>query len=355
MRLAAPSFWANKRVLITGHTGFKGAWLSLWLHQMRAEVSGVALAPMPGPSLFDILGIDDCVKSHITDLRNADDIQHVVSCLKPEIVIHMGAQSLVRPSLLDPETTYATNVLGTGHLLDACLRVPSIKAVLVVTSDKVYENTGTGRPFVECDPLGGKDPYSASKAMCELLVTSYRQSFFDDRDLPLVTARAGNVIGGGDFSVDRLVPDCVRAAQASTPVTLRNPHAVRPWQHVLDCLNGYLLFAEDILNGASMPHALNFGPAPEDQMSVLEVTQEISAIIGCPLIIEEPEQNSKEASHLVVDASLARETLSWNSIWSRQIALQETAKWYRAWLNQEDILQVSLRQLQEFTSIRTPH
>ncbi|MEM0944639.1 MAG: CDP-glucose 4,6-dehydratase, partial [Pseudomonadota bacterium] len=271
----SPAFWRGRRVLLTGHTGFKGAWAGAWLGRMGAEVTGFALAPQTQPALFEMLDFPG--RSIIGDLRDPAAISQAVADADPEIVIHMAAQPLVRQSYADPVETYGTNVMGTVHLLEALKPAPAGR-ILVVTSDKVYENDETGRAFAEGDRLGGHDPYAASKAATEIVVASYRRSFFAEAGVALATARGGNVIGGGDFSADRLVPDIARALAAGRPVELRNPQATRPWQHVLDCLSGYLTYLEALPDA---PAALNFGPAdPADALSVAEVTGAMNAALG---------------------------------------------------------------------------
>ena len=271
-------FWRGRRVLITGHTGFKGGWLWLWLRAMGAHVTGYALAPPSSPNLWEIVGNGGT--SIIGDVRDADRVRDAARRADPQVVFHLAAQALVRESYRDPLGTYGTNVLGTGAVLQACRELSSLDCIVVVTSDKVYENDGAGRPFREEDRLGGHDPYSNSKACTELLAGSFRDSFFRDGP-PIATARAGNVIGGGDWSADRLIPDCVRALAAGTPVVLRYPAAVRPWQHVLEPLRGYLELAQALVRApAGVPRAVNFGPDAASFRAVREVVDGFSARFG---------------------------------------------------------------------------
>ena len=266
------AFWQGRRVLLTGHTGFKGAWMSVWLRALGAHTTGLALAPATTPNLWSLVG--GGTRSVIGDITDAALVRDVVEEVKPQVVIHMAAQALVRDSYRDPLRTYATNVLGTANLLQACRDIRDLHCVLVVTSDKVYESDGSGRAFAESDRLGGSDPYSGSKACAELVTLSFRKSFYG-ADAPIATARAGNVIGGGDWSAERLIPDCVRALAAGTPVSLRYPHAVRPWQHVLEPLSGYLALLQALMEfPQSAPRAINFGPAAAESCTVLRGRRE---------------------------------------------------------------------------------
>ena len=255
------SFWQGKRVLVTGQTGFKGAWLALWLHRLGAEVTGIALPPASQPNLYDLSDVADACDSQFLNLLDAESLSDAVSKVQPQVVLHLAAQALVRQSLADPAETFASNVMGTVNLLNALRNMDGLQAIVAVTSDKVYANDNLGTPMREDDVLGGHDPYSASKAACEHVIHAYAGSYFAANNVPLVSARGGNVIGGGDFAVDRIVPDCLRAAIANEPVVLRNPESTRPWQHVLDCLCGYLLFAERLVSApGETPRAINFGP-----------------------------------------------------------------------------------------------
>jgi CDP-glucose 4,6-dehydratase len=344
------AFWRGRRVLLTGQTGFKGAWLALWLDRLGAKVSAFALPPEPGPSLFHLARVAESCTSRIQDLRDAAGVEAQVRQARPQIVLQLAAQALVRRSLARPEETFATNVLGTVNLLYALRDLEGLEAVLVVTSDKVYANDGSGRAIRETDPLGGDDPYSASKAACELAVNSLRQSFLAARNIPVATARAGNVIGGGDFAEDRVVPDCVRAAVAGKPVVLRHPNATRPWQHVLDCLCGYLVYAERLASApATVPQALNFGPTPGHDFPVVELARSVLAAMGSTAGIEvrEPE-HSIEAALLSLDSSLARKTLSWRDRLPGPAAVEATATWYRRWQAQEDMRAATLAEIDRY-------
>ncbi|RYG36402.1 MAG: CDP-glucose 4,6-dehydratase, partial [Burkholderiales bacterium] len=267
-----PDFWRRKRVLVTGHTGFKGAWTTAVLRTLGAEVFGLSLPPPTTPSLFEIMGADGASVSVMADIREVSNI----ACIRewrPQIVLHMAAQALVRQSYADAIGTFASNVMGTINVLETLRGLTELEAILVITTDKVYRNDDTGRAFVESDPLGGHDPYSASKAGAEIATSSYAYSFFKDNGVPVATARAGNVIGGGDWSNDRIIPDIWRANREGRPVTLRMPEAVRPWQHVLEPVAGYLMYCEALASNAETPRTLNFGPPPSDVLTVAEVTE----------------------------------------------------------------------------------
>ncbi len=329
MAAVNPAFWAGKRVLLTGHTGFKGSWAALWLTRMGARVTGLALAPDQTPSLFDLARVGDEIESRLADLRDPAALGAALAG-DFELVLHMAAQPIVRASIEDPVATFDTNTLGTARLLQALRAKTSLKAVLVVTSDKVYANDEAGHAFVETDPLGGKDPYSASKAATEIVVQSFARSFFAERGVAVGTARGGNVIGGGDFSRDRLVADIVRAVGAGEAVSLRHPAATRPWQHVLDCLAGYFRHLEALASDPTTPRALNFGPRPGGaQVSVGELASlGVAALNGKPWR-HDPDPASIEAQALAIDAGLARRTLGFESRIEAPEAVALTMDWYR--------------------------
>jgi CDP-glucose 4,6-dehydratase len=343
-------FWHNRRVFLTGHTGFKGAWLNLWLQSLGAKVTGYALAPHTEPSMFALV-CGHCA-SHIADIRDEGKIREALIGADPQIVIHMAAQALVRESYRDPLATYATNVMGTAAVLQACRAVKQLECVLVVTSDKVYENHGEGRPFVEGDRLGGHDPYSNSKACTELLTGSFRDSFFGD-GTPIATARAGNVIGGGDWSQDRLIPDCVRALKAGGPVSLRYPEAIRPWQHVLEPLSGYLALAQALVQApAAAPRAVNFGPNPSSFCTVREVVEHFSArFSGRPGWRRDPGTHPEEAGALTLSSALAENSLGWHPRLAIGESLAWTADWYRAHAAGENMTKYSEAQIARYQSL----
>ena len=340
------SFWKNKRVFITGHTGFKGAWLLAWLDMLGAKVAGLALAPPSEPSLFALIdGATLCASHTQGDIRDGALVRQAFESFAPDYVVHMAAQPLVLPSLAAPADTFATNVLGTTHVLDACRHVAP-KAILVVTSDKVYANDGTPHAFVEGDRLGGHDPYSASKAACEIAVDSFRSSYFAGK-VPLATARAGNVIGGGDWAAYRIVPDAVRALAANSTLVLRRPEAVRPWQHVLDPLSGYLAILEKGCDGA-----FNFGPEAAARRTVREVVEDFGkAFDGKPGWTIENTNPPPEAPYLTLSAAHARDTLGWAPKLDFGTAMAWTAAWYRAWANGEDMRKFTRAQITAFEKL----
>ena len=343
-------FWRGRRVLLTGHTGFKGAWLHLWLRRLGAEVTGYALAPHSGPNLWALIGSED--NSVIDDIRDTRRVAEVVATSRPQIVLHMAAQALVRESYRDPLGTYGTNVMGTASVLQACRDAPGLQCVVVVTSDKVYENNDAGRPFIESDRLGGHDPYSNSKACAEMLTHCFRDSFFRDGP-PIATVRAGNVIGGGDWSSDRLIPDCVRALAAGAPVTLRYPQAIRPWQHVLEPLSGYLALAQAlVLDPQGAPRAVNFGPDPASFCSVREVVEAFSSrFAGKPGWRPDGRQHPPEAQALTLSSAQALRTLGWRPKLPIGESLSWTADWYRASAEGKNMLTFTEAQLTRYQSL----
>jgi CDP-glucose 4,6-dehydratase len=349
-RLPSPAFWRGQRVFITGHTGFKGGWLALWLKQLGAEVTGYARAPDQTPALFELAEIGRGMTSIIGDLAQADQLTAAMRAAAPGIVLHLAAQPLVRRSLAEPVETFASNVMGTVNLLEAVRATPGVRACLVVTTDKVYANREDGRPFAEADALGGKDPYSASKAACEMVVRAWREGLATP--VPLATARGGNVIGGGDFSADRLIPDAVRAVQAGEHLVLRHPESTRPWQHVLDCLNGYLLYAEALAEGRAAEASLNIGPTPESERSVGAVADAILAALGAPGGWRHaPVPGSVEMKALALDSARARDSLGWSDLLPGDRAIGWTADWYRAWRAGEAMRAVTIAQISAFGQV----
>ncbi|MGH7020360.1 MAG: CDP-glucose 4,6-dehydratase [Brevundimonas sp.] len=337
-----PDVWRGRRVLVTGHTGFKGSWLCLMLHRLGAEVIGASLAPESGPTAFDSLGVGALLaQDERLDIRDADRLQALIRATQPEIVLHLAAQALVGRGYRDPAGTFATNVSGAVNLMQALRGLPGVLALLVVTSDKVYRNDGAGRPFVEQAALGGADPYSASKAATEIAVASWRASFASELP-PLATARAGNVIGGGDFGEERLIPDLVRALKAGEGLTLRQPEATRPFQHVLDVLRGYLMLTERLITKpATAPAALNFGPA-DSEISVRRLLDLWGAATGRPVDWRlSPEPPMNEAKRLALDSSEASRTLGWAPLLDTPAAIRETAGWYAEWLAGRDMAERS--------------
>ncbi len=339
-------FWAGRSVLVTGNTGFKGTWLSLWLEKLGAETTGLALAPDTDPSLFVLTR--PRLDSIIGDIRDLETMRAAVAQARPTVAIHMAAQPLVRYSYRAPIETVATNVMGTAHLLEALRGVPDLCAVLVITTDKVYANAETGQAFREDDHLGGHDPYSASKAAAEIITRSFAESFFPGGP-PVATARGGNVIGGGDWALDRILPDIWRAGRGGGPVVLRNPKATRPWQHVLDLVGGYMCYVQRLATDGALPRALNFGPAIEDALNVAEVTDLMLAEMGAAhgWTLAEGAQ-PREMQALALDPSLAARTLGWRSQLGGAEAVRWAAQWYRAFDNGENARDLCLRQIDAY-------
>lgn len=350
-------FWQGRRVLVTGHTGFKGSWLSLWLASQGAKVCGLALPPATTPNLFDEARLSGEIVSEIADIRELGDVKRIVKDFSPEIIFHLAAQPLVRASYEDPVGTYQTNLLGTVHILEAARTSSSVRAVVVVTTDKCYENREWVWAYREIDRLGGYDPYSNSKACAELVVSSYRNSFFNpDRfsqhGVSVASVRAGNVIGGGDWSRDRLIPDIVRAITNGQVVKIRNPQAVRPWQHVLEPLSGYINLAERlILSGVEFGTAWNFGPDDSDSVPVESVVAQFCREWGndarwaC-----EDEPHLHEARMLKLDWSKAAQALEWRPIFPLKEAIRLTANWYKRQAQGEDPRSLMLEQIRSFTN-----
>ncbi len=356
--------WRGTPVLVTGHTGFKGSWLTCWLGALGARVHGYSLDPPTEPSLFALArAAEDLACDTRADLADISALTAALGRSQPRVVFHMAAQPLVRASYAQPVETFATNVMGTAHLLEAIRQVDSVQAVVVVTTDKVYENREWVYPYREADPLGGRDPYSASKAAAEIVTASYRASFFGGpggHPARIATARAGNVIGGGDWATDRLVPDCIGAFIAGTPLSLRYPGAVRPWQHVLEPLSGYLSLAEALLDDISPVHTLsngawNFGPDARGDATVGQVANEVARLWGGGVRVNcaQAGHHPHEAGLLRLDVTQARAFLGWTPQWSLQQSLAETVAWYHAWQAGEDMRAVTLQQISAYNAAST--
>jgi len=329
----------NRRVLVTGHTGFKGSWLTCWLQTLGSNVSGISLAPKTLPSHWNLLGLD--IDSRYIDIRNEDTLKQAFVEIQPEIVFHLAAQPLVRLSYQQPLETWSTNVIGTANILDACRSIECLSAIIVITTDKCYENKEWVWGYRETDSLGGYDPYSASKAGSELVVASYRRSFFDQPSSPLLaTARAGNVMGGGDWSLDRLIPDLLRSRSANISLEIRSPHATRPWQHVLECLSGYLLLGQQLLSRNPVyADAWNFGPDHSGNRSVNDVLGTMKTYWSeLEWHYNSEQSHPHEATLLHLDSSKARQMLAWKPVWSFEEGVAATTSWYEAWLTQHSVI-----------------
>jgi CDP-glucose 4,6-dehydratase len=345
--------WASRRVFLTGHTGFKGGWLALWLSQLGAEVRGYSLDPATTPNLFDAARIGSRVEDIRGDIRDAKALDTAMMEFAPEVVFHLAAQPLVRLSYSDPMLTYETNVIGTARVLDAVRRTPSVRAVVSVTTDKCYENKEWVWGYRESDPLGGYDPYSSSKACAEIVSAAFRQSYFAGK-VGVATARAGNVIGGGDWSVDRLIPDLVRGFLSGEPVAIRRPLAIRPWQHVLEPLHGYILLAERLLSSDAVKFATayNFGPSEDDAQTVEWIVKRMTAAWGDGASwFVDGEPSVHEAGYLKLDASRARADLGWAPKLPLADALDWLVKWYRAQAGGADMQAFTLEQISEYEAL----
>lgn len=342
-----PEFWRGRRVLLTGHTGFKGSWLSLWLQSMGAELHGLALDPPTVPALFKEARVAEGMHSIIGDIRYMDVVERAFQSCSPEIVIHMAAQPLVRHSYAAPVETYATNVMGTVHVLDAARRCASVRAIVNVTTDKCYENREWAWGYREDEPIGGHDPYSNSKGCAELVTSAYRRSFLAGQGVAIASARAGNVIGGGDWAADRLLPDVLRAFSQQEPVCIRHPGAIRPWQHVIEPLSGYLVLAERLHEqGEAFAEGWNFGPRDEDARPVSWIVDRVAQLWGPDAQWQQDDGNHPhEAHYLKLDISKVRARIGWEPRWTLGTALELATHWHRAWIDGENMRQLCLTQI----------
>ena len=355
MTIALPNsnFWQDKRVLVTGHTGFKGGWLTLWLHRLGAEVSGIGLQPNTDPNLFELARIEALCDSHFCDIRNKDNLLTLIRNFRPEVIFHLAAQPLVRHSYREPIETFSTNVMGTAHLLDALRGLESVKAAVIVTTDKVYRNNEWHWPYREDDELGGHDPYSSSKAASEIVIGSYRDSFLARQGVAVASTRAGNVIGGGDWSLDRLIPDAIRAWQEGKPIEIRRPNAIRPWQHVLEPLTGYLILAEKLWTNASLEGAYNFGPLTQDATSVRDIIEIARKAYGNGLVrYDEENQGLHEAGLLALDITKARQTLGFQPRLTLADSIQRTIDWYQSQFIGHDPRELCNNEIAEYEASR---
>jgi CDP-glucose 4,6-dehydratase len=347
-----PDFWRGKRVFLTGHTGFKGSWLSLWLQSMGAQLQGLALDPPTTPNLFTEARVGAGMASTIGDIRDLATVQQAMAAFQPDIVLHMAAQPLVRLSYVEPVETYATNVMGTVHVLEAARRAGSVRVIVNVTTDKCYENKEWFWGYREDEPMGGYDPYSNSKGCSELVTSAYRRSFFQKEGIALASGRAGNVIGGGDWAADRLVPDILRAFERQQPVVIRNPHSTRPWQHVLEPLSGYLTLAEQLWeHGQAYAEGWNFGPTDDDARPVQWIVERLVQAWGEGARWQlDGADHPHEAGYLKLDISKAKHRLGWRPSWHLDTALDKIVQWHQAWLAQQDVQALCLAQIQQYTA-----
>lgn len=349
-----PKFWHGKRVFLTGHTGFKGGWLSLWLQSMDAEVYGYALEPTSESNFYSAAEVSmGMANSVIGDIRNAEKLSQAMQFAKPEIVFHLAAQPLVRYSYKEPIETYEVNVMGTVHMLESVRATSSVKVVVNITTDKCYENREWEWGYRENEAMGGIDPYSSSKGCAELVTSAYRQSFLEPAGIALASARAGNVIGGGDWADDRLIPDFLRAMDAGETLKIRSPRSTRPWQHVLEPLSGYLLLAEQLYsNDSGYAEAWNFGPADEDARPVEWIIERMAEMRKDVNWYSDEEPQPHEANYLKLDSSKAHNKLNWKPRWKLQTALQKTLEWHEAWRDNEDMKSITLSQINDYQSVK---
>ena len=348
----SPSFWATKSVFLTGHTGFKGGWIGHWLHELGASVYGYSLQPPTQPNFFTETQLQKCLtQSTFGDICDLAALTSALKQAKPDIIIHMAAQPLVRESYSTPVETFAANVMGTVNLLQAARQVATAKAVVNITTDKCYENQEWHWPYRESDRLGGHDPYSASKACAEIVAAAYRNSFFAEANIQLASVRAGNVIGGGDWATDRLISDFLRASDSGETLKIRSPNAIRPWQHVLEPLSGYLSLAEKLYTeGSAFAEAWNFGPNEGDAKPVRWIVDQLCAHMPGAKWKTETARQPHEAGLLKLDSSKAKAKLGWTPRWNLATALSKTVEWHQAWRNQEDMAAVTSSQIQAYTS-----
>jgi CDP-glucose 4,6-dehydratase len=351
LEVVGPSrqFWRGKRVIVTGDSGFKGSWLALWLNELGAEVYGISLPPDQRPNLYSLAKVGKISKTHFVDIRQASQVRKVIGKIKPQMIFHLAAQPIVRVGYSRAQETWDTNLTGTIHLLEAARKIPSLKVIVVVTTDKVYRNNEKGASFVESDPLGGSDPYSASKAAADLATSSYHQVFFQKMGVGVATARAGNVIGGGDWAKDRIVPDAIRAWRKGKALLVRNPSSVRPWQHVLDSLGGYVILAEKLWKNPSLSGAYNFGPHSSDRKTVRELIQHASGFSAKGRAIwGSSKRGPAEARVLALNNSKAKKQLGFHPVWGFRQAVGRTFDWYADQSKGGDAKRLCLKDIQDY-------
>ena len=333
--MSVSNFWKNKKVFLTGHTGFKGSWMAIWLSHLGAEVKGYSLEPPTNPSLFVEAKVESLIESEINDIRDYKKLSLSIKNFSPDIVIHMAAQPLVRASYINPLETYETNVMGTANILHAAIESPTIKAIVNITTDKCYENREIDIAYKEDDPMGGFDPYSSSKGCAELVTSAYRESFLRNKNIGIASVRAGNVIGGGDWAEDRLIPDILKAFESNKSVVIRNPQATRPWQHVLEPLSGYLMLANKLYNSPSkFSEGWNFGPNYQDVKPVGSILEYMTKLWPGSSWQLDKSENPHEANLLKLDISKAKSKLQWKPVWSLETALNKIVKWHTSWIAQ---------------------
>lgn len=346
-------FWRNRSVFLTGHTGFKGGWLALWMCQLGAKVHGYSLAPPTTPSFFTASRLQDYLQaSTIADVRDLPKLAAAIQVAQPSVVIHMAAQPLVRESYKSPVDTFATNVLGTVNVLEAARKADTVQAIVNITTDKCYENQEWLWPYRETDRLGGHDPYSSSKACAEIVASAYRDSFLAEAEIQLASVRAGNVIGGGDWATDRLIPDFLRAIDAAEVLLIRSPNAVRPWQHVLEPLSGYLMLAERLVtDGATFAEAWNFGPEESDSKPVSWIVEHLCQMISHARWELEGTPHPHEAGLLKLDSAKAKAKLGWAPRWALETALDKTVEWHQAWKGGQSMAEISIQQIEAYQAV----
>ena len=351
LEVVGPSrqFWRGKRVLVTGDSGFKGSWLSLWLNELGAEIHGVSLPPDQRPNLYSLAKVGKISKTHFVDIRQAGQVRKVIGKIKPQMIFHLAAQPIVRVGYSQAKETWETNLTGTIHLLEAARNLPSLKVIVVVTTDKVYRNHEKGASFVESDPLGGSDPYIASKAAADLATASYHQVFFQKMGVGVATARAGNVIGGGDWAKDRIVPDAIRAWRKGKALLVRNPSSIRPWQHVLDSLGGYLILAEKLWKNPRLSGPYNFGPDSSDRKTVRELIQQTKGFSGRGRVVwGSSKRGPAEARVLALNNSKAKKQLGFHPAWGFRQAVERTIDWYASQSKKGDAKRLCLEDIEAY-------